>query len=175
MLPCSLASLITGINQWTGWNFAMVANLHNGTSMRIGPPRKSVIFLQYWQKLSHNSHTLQQQATPGELLRASRKLHDQLKANQHHWNNNERVTTSNAKQRWVKHYSELCTRKNFVENTALDVTEPMPIMEDVDAKLTMKELSGAINSLVCSKASENDGSFPQLIWYCNTTLQQCWS
>lgn len=84
------------------------------------------------------------------------------------------VITDKGKQmkRWVEHYSELYSRENSVVDSALDVIEPLPIMEDLDAEPTLEELSKAINSLACSKAPGTDGIPLDLIKRCKPTLLQ---
>ncbi|XP_076052669.1 uncharacterized protein LOC143032099 [Oratosquilla oratoria] len=84
--------------------------------------------------------------------------------------------------RWVEHYSELYSRENTVAPSALDATEPLAIMEELDAEPTIAELCKAIDSLASGKAPGNDGIPPDLIKCCkNTLLQplhddlcQCW-
>ena len=53
--------------------------------------------------------------------------------------------------------SELYSRENSVVDSALDATESLPIMEDLNAEPTLEELSKAIDSLACGKAPETDG------------------
>ena len=75
-------------------------------------------------------------------------------------------------KRWVEHYSEFYSRENSVVDSALDAIEPLPIMEDLDAKRTLEEFSKAIDSLACGKAPGTDGIPPDLIKRCKCTLLQ---
>ena len=75
-------------------------------------------------------------------------------------------------ERWVEHYSEIYSRENSVVDSALDAIEPLPIMEDLDAKPTLEELSKAIDSLACGKAPGTDGIPPDLIKRCKSSLLQ---
>ena len=75
-------------------------------------------------------------------------------------------------ERWVEYYSEFYSRENSVVDSALDAIEPLPIMEDLNAEPTLEELSKAIDSLACGKASGTDGIHPDLIKRCKSTLLQ---
>ena len=58
---------------------------------------------------------------------------------------------------WGEHFSELYSRENVVVASALDAIEHLPIMEELDAIPTLRELGKAIDSLTCAKAPGNDG------------------
>ena len=85
-------------------------------------------------------------------------------------------------ERWVEHYSDLYSRENTVTPSALGAIKCMPIMEELDAKPTMDELSKVIDSLATGKAPGSNSIPPDLIKHCKTTLLhplhkvlcQCW-
>ena len=63
------------------------------------------------------------------------------------------VITAQDKQleRWVEHFLDLYSRINTVSQEALDTIEDLPVLEELDAELTMEELSKAIDEGVVSK------------------------
>ena len=73
-------------------------------------------------------------------------------------------------ERWVEHYSDLYSRQNIVTPTALDATECLPTMEELDMEPTVEKLGKAIDSLASGKAPGSDGIPPDLIKHCKTTL-----
>ena len=75
-------------------------------------------------------------------------------------------------QKWEKHYSHLYSREDIVSPTALYANECLPFMKELDAELTVEELSKAIYSLASGKTSGSDGIPPDLIKHCKTTLLQ---
>ncbi|CAE1261335.1 unnamed protein product [Acanthosepion pharaonis] len=86
-------------------------------------------------------------------------------------------------KRWVEHYSDLYSRQNVVTTAALDATECVPVMEDLDIEPTRDKLGNAIGSLASGKASVSDGSPSDLIGHYKTALllplhkvlYQCWN
>ena len=85
-------------------------------------------------------------------------------------------------EKWVEHYSDLYSRQNVVTSAALDATECLPTMEELDTEPTVEDLSKAIDSLAAGKAPGSDGIPPDLVKHCKTTLLlplhevlcQCW-
>ena len=65
-----------------------------------------------------------------------------------------KIITDHTKQkeRWAEHYQELYTE------TAVENTNPLPVMEELDDPPTTEELGKAIDSLASGKAPGNDGS-----------------
>ena len=94
------------------------------------------------------------------------------------------VITGKSKQmeRRVEHYSELYSRENIVVTSALDTTEPLPTMDELDTEPTLEGLSKANDSLACGKAPGMDDILVDLIKHSKTTLlqplydilRQCW-
>ena len=84
------------------------------------------------------------------------------------------VITDKAKQmeRWVEHYLELYSREYVDVTAALDASEPLPVMEELDAEPTLEELGKAIDSSACGKALGTDGILPDLVKCCKKTLLQ---
>ena len=64
-----------------------------------------------------------------------------------------KIITDHTKQmeRWAEHYQELYTE------TAVENTNPLPVMEELDDPPTTEELGKAIDSLASGKAPGNDG------------------
>ncbi|XP_063591295.1 uncharacterized protein LOC134768396 [Penaeus indicus] len=60
-------------------------------------------------------------------------------------------------KRWVEHYSELYTWETEVTEAALDATDDLPVMEELDQVPTLDELSKAIDMLPSGKAPGSDG------------------
>ena len=54
--------------------------------------------------------------------------------------------------RWVQHYSELHLRENVVTKGALNNIECLPVLEELDSKLTFAEIKVALDSLASGKA-----------------------
>ena len=73
-------------------------------------------------------------------------------------------------ERWAEHYSDLYSKENTVNPSALDAVECLPVMEELDAKPTVEELSTAIDSLASGKAPGSDGIPPDLVKHCKNSL-----
>jgi len=82
----------------------------------------------------------------------------------------------------VDHYQELYGRENII-NSAIENTNLLPVMDELDAAPSMEELCEAINSLAYKKAPGSDGIPPELIkdgtktvllHYLHELLLQCW-
>ncbi|KAL7877616.1 hypothetical protein SRHO_G00042590 [Serrasalmus rhombeus] len=136
---------------------------------------------EYWQELSHD---IQNAAATGNIRGMYEGIKKALRPMQSKTappkTSSGKVITDKAKmERWVEHYSELCSRENIIVTSALDTIDPLPIMEELDAEPTQEELSKAIDNLACGKAPGNDGIPRDLIRHCKTTLLhifcQCWS
>ena len=65
--------------------------------------------------------------------------------------------------RWVEQYSELYLRETVVTDAALNSFTPLPVMDELDAEPTMKELDKAIDALSKGKAHGSDGIPPEVI------------
>ena len=85
-------------------------------------------------------------------------------------------------ERWLEHYSDLYSKENTMNPSALDAIECLPVMEELDAKPTVEELSTAIDRLASGKAPGSDGIPPDLVKHCKNSLLhplhvvlcQCW-
>ena len=64
-------------------------------------------------------------------------------------------------ERWAEHYQDLCSRENTVAIPAVEGTKTLPVMEELDTPPSVDELSKAIDSLACCKASGSHGISPQ--------------
>ncbi|XP_062615832.1 uncharacterized protein LOC134277519 [Saccostrea cucullata] len=95
------------------------------------------------------------------------------------------IITDRGKQmeRWAEHYQELYSRENVVSVTAVENTNVLPAMEELDAPPSIDELSKAINSLASGKAPGSDGIPPEvikagksstLLHHLHKLLLQCW-
>ena len=75
------------------------------------------------------------------------------------------VITDQSKQlqRWVEHYLELYSTQNIVTDAALGALPDLPVMEELDEKPTLEELSKAIDCLSCGKAPGKDGIPPEVL------------
>ncbi|KAL7865389.1 hypothetical protein SRHO_G00106360 [Serrasalmus rhombeus] len=119
---------------------------------------------EHWQELSHD---IQNTAATGNIRGMYVGIKKVLGPTQSKTaplkTSSGKVITDKAKQmeRWVEHYSELYSRENIVVKSALDAIDPLPTMEELDAETTWEELSKAIDSLACGKASGNDGIPPR--------------
>ena len=71
---------------------------------------------------------------------------------------------------WAEHYSDLYCKENTVNPSALDAIECLPVMEELDAKPTVEELSTTIDSLASDKAPGSDGIPPDLVKHCKNSL-----
>ena len=86
-------------------------------------------------------------------------------------------------ERWAEHYRELFSRENTVTDAAIESTNPLPVIDELDVPPSAEELSNAINSLACGKAPGNDGIPPEvikagkkttLLHHLHELLLQCW-
>ena len=95
------------------------------------------------------------------------------------------IITDRAKQmeRWAEHYQELYSRETTVTDRAIENTESLPVMEELDTPPTVEELSIAINSLANNKAPGKDGIPAEIIKagkqscllsHLHELLLQCW-
>ena len=66
-------------------------------------------------------------------------------------------------QHWVEHYLELYSTQNIVTDAALGALPNLPVMEELDEKPTLEELSKAIDCLSCSTAPGKDGIPPEVL------------
>ena len=75
------------------------------------------------------------------------------------------VITDQSKQlqRWVEHYLELYSTQNIVTDAALSALPNLPVMEELDEKPTLEELSKAIDCPSCGKAPGKDGIPPEVL------------
>ena len=75
------------------------------------------------------------------------------------------VITDQSKQlqRWVEHYPELYSTQNIVTDAALGALPDLPVMEELDEKPTLEELSKAIDCLSCGKAPGKDSIPPEVL------------
>ena len=73
------------------------------------------------------------------------------------------IITERGKQmeRWAEHYQELYSRENRVTSEAIENTDQLPVLEELDNRPSVEELSKAIDSLASGKAPGNDGLFPR--------------
>ena len=60
-------------------------------------------------------------------------------------------------ERWAEHYQELYSRENRVTSEAIESTDQLPVLEELDNPPSVEVLSKAINSLASGKAPGNDG------------------
>jgi len=95
------------------------------------------------------------------------------------------IITDRGKQmeRWAEHYQELYSRENVVSTAAVENTNALPVMEELDAPPSVDELRKAIDSLASGKAPGNDGIPPEvvkagkntaLLHHLHELLLQCW-
>ena len=78
--------------------------------------------------------------------------------------NGDVITEPNKQMdRWAEHYSELYAKETVVTDAAIESTDQMPVMDDLDTPPTIEELEKAIESLSCDKAPGNDGIPPEII------------
>ena len=70
----------------------------------------------------------------------------------------------------VNHYSDLYSRENTAPPAALDVSDCLPTMGELDSEPLVEELSKAIDSLASGKAPDTNVIPPDLIKHCKTTL-----
>ncbi|KAI8512327.1 hypothetical protein Bbelb_089660 [Branchiostoma belcheri] len=95
------------------------------------------------------------------------------------------IITDRGKQmeRWAEHYQELYSRENVVSAAAVENTDTLPLMEELDNAPTIDELRKAINSLASGKAPGSDGIPPEVVKAGKNTalhnhlhelLLQCW-
>ncbi|KAI8510866.1 hypothetical protein Bbelb_117820 [Branchiostoma belcheri] len=95
------------------------------------------------------------------------------------------IITDRGKQmeRWAEHYQELYSRENVVSAAAVENTDTLPLMEELDTPPTIDELRKAINSLASGKAPGSDGIPPEVVKAGKNTalhnhlhelLLQCW-
>lgn len=95
------------------------------------------------------------------------------------------IITDRGKQmeRWAEHYQELYSRENVVTDSAVESTDLLHEMEELDVPPSVDELRKAVNSLACGKAPGNDGIPPEviragkntaLLQHLHELLLQCW-
>jgi hypothetical protein len=94
------------------------------------------------------------------------------------------IIRDKAKQmdRWVEHYSELYSQQNHITQDALDATQSLPLMAELDDVPTLAELKEAIERLPVAKAPGQDGIPPEIIKcgsnvlleHLHDLLCQCW-
>ena len=86
-------------------------------------------------------------------------------------------------ERWAEHYQTLFSKINTVTTKAIEGTESLPTMEELDVPPTVAELSKAIDSLASGKAPGSDGIPPEIIKiskdssllnHLHTLLLKCW-
>ena len=73
-------------------------------------------------------------------------------------------------ERWVEHYTELYARENVGTEDALNATECLPELEELDRELTIDELSEALDSLASGKVPGRDGIPAEVLQCCEETL-----
>jgi hypothetical protein len=93
------------------------------------------------------------------------------------------ITDKDAQlRRWVEHYAELYSSQPPVSQTAIESTEQLSVLDELDAPPTQEELSRALDQLRPGNAPGNDGIPPDLLKCCKSTLPepihtfltQCW-
>ena len=72
-------------------------------------------------------------------------------------------------EHWVEHYIELYARENVVTEDALNATECLPELEELDRERTIDELSEALDSLASGKAPGKDGIPAEVLKCCKET------
>ena len=86
-------------------------------------------------------------------------------------------------ERWAEHYQELYSRDNRVTSEAIESTDQLPVLEELDNPPSVEELGKAIDSLASGKAPGNDGIPPEvikavkktaLLHHLHQLLLQCW-
>ncbi|KAI8483937.1 hypothetical protein Bbelb_383270 [Branchiostoma belcheri] len=86
-------------------------------------------------------------------------------------------------KRWAEHYRELYSKENTVTDKAVECTNTLPVMEELDNPPSVEELSKAIDSLASGKAPGNDGipsdvikagKDTTLLHHLHQLLLQCW-
>ena len=85
-----------------------------------------------------------------------------------------KVITDQSKQlqHWVEHYLELYSTQNIVTDAAFGALRDLPVMEELDEKPTLEELSKAIDCLSCGKAPGKDGIPPEVLKHGKATVLQ---
>lgn len=66
-------------------------------------------------------------------------------------------------ERWVEHYQELYSREKIVTNTAVESTDLLAVMEELDVPPSIEIFNKAIDSLACVKAPAKDSIPPEVI------------
>ena len=94
------------------------------------------------------------------------------------------ILTENNEQmeRWVEHYSNLCSCQNTVSRNALDSLQCLQTMVELDSVPCIEKHNIAIHHLTNDKVSGSDNIPPDLIKTCksalllpiNEILFQCW-
>ena len=73
-------------------------------------------------------------------------------------------------ERWVEHYSELCSRVNVVSAEARMAMESLSIMDELDSEPTLENINQALDKLYSGKAPGNDGIPVEVIKCAKGTL-----
>ena len=61
-------------------------------------------------------------------------------------------------ERWVEHFQELYSRDFKISDQLIQNIQSLSIINKLDSLPALRELSKAIDSLACAKASDNDAS-----------------
>ena len=74
--------------------------------------------------------------------------------------------------RWVEHYLKLYSTQNIVTDPALIALPGLPLIEELDNKPTLEELSIAIDGIACGKAPGKDNIPSEVSKHGKQTLLQ---
>ena len=64
-------------------------------------------------------------------------------------------------ERWLQHYSELYSKENVAAKEALNAIECLLVLEGLDRKTTLEELTDNLNLLASGKAIGKENSLPK--------------